>query len=353
MKTIRRWLLAITASFVICSLFPLPKAHAEEGFSLATSPLPVRLITDPGKTVSTDLRVKNNGLKAERVKIGLMKFGATKDLGQPTLEDRGANDSYFDWVHFSQQTFDAPPNEWVTIKMSITVPPTAALGYYYAVTFSRANSPAPTGNHTAVVGSTASLILLQVNSPNTRRDIDLIDVSSHRRVYEFLPAELQVKLRNQGNIHLSPTGNIFISRGGKQVAVLDINAAGGNILPHTNRVFTVGWNDGFPHYIDKIVDEKPVYGSDGRPKRTLSWNFSDISKIRFGKYTAHVLVVYTDGQKDIPLEAVLSFWVVPWRIIFGIVTILLLMGFGLWTISRGTWRRLRPKPEHGHGSPKD
>ncbi|MBI2439455.1 MAG: hypothetical protein HYV45_02555, partial [Candidatus Moranbacteria bacterium] len=47
----------------------------------------------------------------------------------------------------------------------------------------------------------------------------------------------------------------------------------------------------------------------------LKWDWNDASKLRFGKYQAKLLLIYDDGTRDIPIEGMVSFWVVPWRII--------------------------------------
>ncbi|MBI2439487.1 MAG: hypothetical protein HYV45_02715, partial [Candidatus Moranbacteria bacterium] len=59
----------------------------------------------------------------------------------------------------------------------------------------------------------------------------------------------------------------------------------------------------------------------------LKWDWNDASKLRFGKYQAKLLLIYDDGTRDIPIEGMVSFWVVPWRIIFGFIGILLLVFF--------------------------
>ena len=48
---------------------------------------------------------------------------------------------------------------------------------------------------------------------------------------------------------------------------------------------------------------------------TLKWNFSEFDKFRLGKYTAHLLFIYDNGERDIPVESKISFWVIPWRLI--------------------------------------
>ncbi len=90
-----------------------------------------------------------------------------------------------------------------------------------------------------------------------------------------------------------------------------------------------------------MVDEKPVYKSDGSPKSKLTWDFSQISKLRFGKYTAKLLLVYNDGKHDIPVEREVTFWVMPWRIIGGVLVFLILANVGGWVLGRSAWRRVR------------
>jgi hypothetical protein len=341
----------VIASVIVLALLLVPAIRtwaatpADTGFNITTSPLPISLHTTPGSTVTTNLRVKNTGPRSERIKVSLMKFGATGDLGRPTIQDRGKGDDYFDWVKFSPSVFDAAPNVWIDVKMTIDVPKTAGLGYYYAVTFSPADKPTANGK-SVVIGSTATLVLLDVQNGADKRQLVLASITADRKIYEFLPAVFSVKLHNSGNIHAVPTGNIFITKGKSQVATLDVNAAGGNILPNTNRVFTVQWKDGFPLYVDKTVNDQPVYGKNGQPERKLTWNFSQASKLKFGKYTAKAFLVYSDGQHDVPLQGTVSFWVIPWRILLALLLILLLVGIGIWSVGRTIWRSLRRKRKH-------
>jgi len=65
------------------------------------------------------------------------------------------------------------------------------------------------------------------------------------------PAQRQ-RFTNTGNIHLTPSGTIFISRDHKHnLASLDVNASAGNILPNSNRIFQVNWDNGFPVFVTK------------------------------------------------------------------------------------------------------
>jgi hypothetical protein len=331
------------AAIVIGIVLPPAEAYAQATvtrppLSLTTSPLPLSVVTQPGKTVSADIRVKNNSTTPEKLKIELLKFGANGESGNPQLHERESKDTYFDWVSFSEQTFTAEPNVWKTIKMTIKTPPGSAFGYYLAVLFSRASPDKPTGGASAVEGGVASLVLLDVEAPGAKREAKVVNLTADRKVYEFLPANLNIRLRNSGNVHVSPSGSIIVKHGGKQVGTMDFNTARGNILPSSNRVFESSWNDGFPHYEEKTEGTKKT--------KVLKWDFGQLQKFRFGHYTATLIAVYDDGQRDVPIEATVGFWVIPWRILGVLLLILLLVGAGVWMVLRSIWRKMRPRPKH-------
>lgn len=318
-------------------LFALPKVQAQTddgSLNLTTSPLPINLSIAPGESATTELRIKNSGTTTENLQVGLLKFSANNESGQPRLADREPGDDYFDWVTFSEDRFTAEPNVWKSISMTIDTPPEAGLGYYYAVTFTRAQGADQTDQGASLDGGTAILVLLDVRVPHALRKVEINSFKANRSVYEFLPANFEVSLKNSGNIHLIPSGSIFITKGSEQVAVLDVNEARGNILPDSSRAFTASWVDGFPVY--KTVEEngKVVANEDGTPKTQLKWDLSQVDNLRFGKYKATLLMAYDDGEKDVPIEAVLTFWVIPWRIIFFGLLILAILLAGLYMIAR-------------------
>lgn len=320
-------------------------AQTNDGsFNLVTSPLPINLKGKPGTIITTDIRVKNGNQKTEKLKVTLMKFSAYGEEGKPSLADREAGDDYFDWVSFSPSVFDAAPEEWMTIKMTIILPKTAAFGYYYAAIFSRAqDAPKPQAKQSVLIGSTAVLVLLEADVPNAKRAANIASFNLNKKTYEFLPADFSIKIKNTGNIHLIPTGNIFISRGGKNIATLSVNDAAGNVLPGSNRIFTASWKDGFPSYVNKEAGGKVVTDDKGKSVTSLQWDTSKINNLRFGHYTAKLLMAYDDGSKDVPLEASISFWVIPWRILGGALVVVTLLITGLWSNLKKIYLRIRKR----------
>lgn len=344
-----RMILGGAAIFVALICMAVPASLAEESgmLSLITSPLPINLITEPGKTVTADLSIKNAGVSTEKLKVSLMKFGAYQESGKPMLEDRQQGDDYFDWVSFSENEFEVAPNEKKTIKATFVVPSDAAFDYYYAVVFSRADDGQnPEGKAEKIVGATATLILLTADVPGAKREAQVVEFSTPHKIYEFLPASFQIKVRNTGNVHIAPRGHIYIDKGDQSdLAILDVNQqAGGNILPDTNRIFNAAWEDGYPVYANRIEDGKVVLNKNGKQVMDLDWkDFGKYSNLRWGKYTANLFLVYDDGTKDQSIEGQLSFWVIPWRLIIIILLIVILVLIGLWSIFRGLFTRKENK----------
>jgi hypothetical protein len=318
-------------------------AQTDTGLRLITSPLPINLVTEPGKTITTELKVKNGGTKEEKLKINLMKFSAYEDSGKPKLMDPEPTDAFLHWVKFSEDSFSVSPEEWKTITATFTVPETASFGYYYAFVFSRAEDQTSLKpNETAIVGGTAVLVLLEARVPDAQREITVTEFSTPKHFYEFLPIVFNVKLKNTGNVHIAPRGNIFIDRGdNKDIAILEVNSEKGNILPASNRNFEAKWNDGFPVYQEKTQDNKTSLDEQGNIQYALKWNFNDASKLRFGKYQAKLLLIYDDGQRDIPIEGAVEFWVVPWRLGLYAIVIIFVPAFIVYLFMKWRMKKIR------------
>jgi hypothetical protein len=311
---------ALGALFIVAILtLPHPSSAASPPVNLEISPLPILLNTKPGTTTSSDLRVRNAAATDVRLKASIKTFTVEGADGHIVFHNPGPADEFVHWINFSKSTFDAPAGQWQTVKMTVSVPKDAAFGYYWAVQFEPAAASTTAPGGASVRGAVAIFTLLNADAPGAKRAINVTSFSSQRRSYEFLPVNFKVATHNSGNTHVVPTGNIFIKRGSKQIGVLSINPNGGYVLPGSNRIFTVAWGDGFPVYKPSLgADGQPLRDKDGKVKQHLVWNFSQVPKLRFGHYTANLLLVYNDGARDIPVIGSLSFWVIPWRLI-GIV----------------------------------
>jgi hypothetical protein len=287
------------------------------GINLTVSPTFLNLATDPGKAVESQFKVKNNSNFTENLRVRLAKFEIGEG-GKPLLSPVSPNDQFAKWVEIPEAEFSVSPNQTKTVKFTINPPAEASLGYYYAFVIERVQERTGGGEQQAIVaGSPALLTLLEVRSPNAKRELQLLDFSTDKLWYEYLPTNFIVKVKNTGNVHIVPTGNIFIDQGGKKdIAILGANTSRGNILPQTERDFTATWDDAM---ITKVSTQQ-----DGKTVTETKFDFDKpLSSFRIGKYTANLLLVYDNGERDVPLEASISFWVIPWKLITGAVLVIL------------------------------
>jgi hypothetical protein len=341
-------LAGLLLSLIITSLLPAAASAAGSGSSLTTTPVSSVLHATPGHSVSTTISVENNSLEAYKVTLQLQTFRPYGTNGQAQIEKPKPDSDYVSWVHFSQTSFVAQPEVWQKITMTVGPPSTAGLEYYYAVLV----KPTPLSSSKKEVGLNgynAILVLLDVESPNAKAQLSVSSFSSSHRLYEYLPATFNIGVRNTGNVFLAPEGDVFISRTNNfshPIDIVPINAGQGNVIPSSSRVFSQQWADGFPVFKQETVDGQPLTGSDGTPIEHLSWNFTDANKLRIGKYYAKMVFVYNNGTADIPTSAVISFWVIPWKVLSVLFIVIILCMVGLYVsghkLADRTYKTFKP-----------
>ena len=339
----------LAAAGIVLSLLAAAAAagtsvFAADGSTITTSPISVDLSAAPGSTATTNLQVENNASQPIGISVKLRLFKAAGENGQAQILPAPPGDASVSWVHFSRTAFTAEPGVWNNVTMTVDLPKTAAFGYYYAVLFVPnvdVNSPGPATN--TVKGANAVLVLLNAHVPNENNRLDVENYRVDKASHQYLPVNFSVTVRNRGNIFTVPKGDIYISRtpNGPALDTLDLNSGAGNVLPGSSRVFQAQWSDGFPVYQLKRVNGQIVSDKQGKPVQQLSWDINKVGKFRYGKYYAHLVLVYNDGSRDIPIDGEVSFWVIPWLLLAVLVLVLGLVLIGLWTIAKHVIKRLR------------
>lgn len=344
---IRLWVLLLWISF---SAFFAPTAQAQipapsvtaipnqAAMNLTLSPVSLALEAEPGTTVTTTIKVRNNSSTAENLRVSFGSFTADESGEKPKLLDPGPGQEYLQWMTADPGTFTANPGEWTNIKLTFSPPASAGLGYYYAVYISREQQQVNAGE-TMVQGSPAILVLATVKSPYTKRQLELSSFSVTQPWSEYLPQTFQVTIKNTGNIHVVPIGNIFIDgQGKKDLAVLSLNPSASAVLPQSARTFSVTWYDGFPvkTRTDKIEQPASVIQF-----ASLDWDIAKVNTFRYGSYTAHLLLAYDNGERDVPIESFVNFWIIPWKLMLAGLLVILLAVIGLTSIVRTLWKKIR------------
>lgn len=335
--------LTVLFSCLIAVLASLPGSaqndSAGPGFSLQVTPSPLVATIKRGEKSTQELRIRNTSTQTQRLKMDLRSFSVDEKSGKIELGSDKPSDVK-DFITFSDPTFSIEAGQLFTQKVTIDTPASAGFTYSFAITIARADPIKPADGTAAIEGSVAVFTLLSVDRPGVERKFELSEFSSSKHVYEYLPANFSLKLKNTGNTLVQPKGNIYIQRGSgdkESLASIPLNSGGGYILPGTNRVLDTEWNQGFPRF--ETVDSSDHSASS----KKLRWHWNDLSQLRIGKYTAKVVAVYDDGQRDVPVITEISFWVLPWKILLGLFIVILIVIVGMVTIIRRSLKVIKPK----------
>jgi hypothetical protein len=304
--------IAISSFFSVAPAFaatttPAPTPVAAKGTggqALEIAPPVITLNANPGQSVKVQIFLRNISSGNLVVTGQANDFIAAGEDGTPKilLKDEG-NDPY------SLKNWVAPlpgltiiPREIKTMTATINVPANASPGGHYGVIRFTATPADINTTGVSLSASLGSLVLVTV-SGKISEDLTVQEFSvSHNNkrgsFFESGPVKFTERLKNTGNVHLQPTGQVDITNMfGKKLASVNVNVPPRNVLPQSIRRF------------EQPLD-KSVIGN----------------KKLFGHYTAKLNLTYGNNKKA--LVASVSFWVIPFRLIF-IIALLLVGGFFL------------------------
>lgn len=277
-----------------------PKGTAGNGQALEIAPPVIYLNADPGQTVKTQILIRDISSGNLIVTGTVNDFVSGGEDGTPKIlldKDKAASP-------YSLVSYVAPlpsllliPKEIKSMTATINVPKDASPGGHYGVIRFTSTPPTPDGSGVSLAASIGVLVLLTV-SGDVKEGLSIQDLTvSHGgkkgSFFESGPLEFQETLKNTGNVHVQPTGQVSITdMFGKKLAAVNVNLPPGNVLPQSSRSF-------------KQPLDKTVIGN----------------KRLFGRYKATLKVTYGSDKKVV--TSVITFWVIPYRLIAAIIIVLI------------------------------
>lgn len=303
-------------TFLITNFFffsPLAFAQEETPLNITMSPVYLDLSVNPGQTLKESIKLRNNTLTPMKLAISIKKI-VPDNSGNITIQELTPRDDAGSWFHFTSASISALPQEVTSVPVTIAIPKDAAYGYYLTISFTQ-HAPKTLANE-AVAATAALPVLINVRSPGAKTEARIVTFETKNFINEYLPVDFTTQVENTGNIHIRPTGSIFLRNGSdKDLAILNINKSGGDIIPGQIRTFPAAWDDGFMVNEPVMEDGQVKTDGYGRPITHLVFHWDRITSMRFGEYTASLLLVYDNGSRDVALEANTKFWVIPYTII--------------------------------------
>jgi len=298
---ISRSLVSIFALSILFGTFLYNSVSAEAASSnsaqgMQVSPTLVELNAAKGKTYNLTIKVTNVTNSNMQYTSSVADFSAANETGTPKItvdENLSSASSIRTWASLDSK-FTLATQKSKTVIAQITIPDNAEPGGHYGVL--RFSGAAPQIENTSTgVGLSASagvLVLIKVDGDITEKaDIASFYSSNSNQkqnsIFESAPVGFITRIKNTGNVHIKPFGNIEIrDMFGSVVKTIPINSDKTNVLPKSTRLF--------------------------ESKTDSSW--------MFGVYTANLSLGY--GTKGQALTSTVTFWVVPYKIILAILFVL-------------------------------
>ncbi|HIA92236.1 TPA: DUF916 domain-containing protein [Candidatus Saccharibacteria bacterium] len=296
--TLRRSLalLGLIAAVTLVALFNLSSTSAQDaepGNALSISPFKFELDANPGDSIERTIRVTNNADVQQDISILVKNFTADGEEGQVNLTEDATSYSIAEWVTVNKSESTIPGRTSETYTFTIDVPENAEPGGHFGSVVFATDPVEVEGDQSGatVSGEIAALLLVRIDGDIEEEisvasfeagvvttDANDDEVFDEKSSFENGPVTFETRFKNDGNVHLAPTGTITIKNMfGSVVETLQLEEQ--NVLPDAVRRSLAEWDPGFS----------------------------------VGTYTAELEATY--GENSTVITAETSFTIFPWKVL--------------------------------------
>ncbi|MDF1498503.1 MAG: DUF916 domain-containing protein [Patescibacteria group bacterium] len=307
----------IIGCFVFLAVFLL---FGEVG-AVSISPPVIEIDVNPGDQIERTIKVNNETEKERTYIVGVKKFEMIGEEGYQKfipIEENNDDFGLTSWIKYNETKIVVSPKSSKEFKFTIDIPLSADPGGHYASVYFSTGAENVDNDASSAVGVQAqinSLILFRVSGDVVEKaEIESFDLENGKILLYHLPVNFVFRVKNEGNVHIMPIGNIEIKNMfGKKVEVLNANPKNNRVLPESIRKIESQWGS----------DEKNML--EGGFIQELKNEYSNFA---FGKYSARLDAVYGNGNQNL-LSGMIIFWIIPWRLILVFVIIFVFLLFGI------------------------
>jgi hypothetical protein len=213
-----------------------------QGSALRISPAVVDNALDPGTEFELNLRLTNLTEGPLAVRSASRELGGDQDLTQAQRQAFNASD----WFEIAESEFILVGGETRDIEVQVSVPEDAEPGGHYAtLDFEAFRAEASTPGATTINARVNASIYLTILG-DIREDIEFVGpVQTETFRTDAFPTEFEFELRNAGNVHTQPRGELVVRDiFGRVTQRIDIDQAG-VLLPGSTRLYDeLDWEQG-------------------------------------------------------------------------------------------------------------
>ena len=280
-----------TFFLVTLLLFVVPSraARAESPGGITIIPATIERLANPGETITETLKITNVNDEQKEFYLYKRNIKGVEEGGVPVFaQDDTERTGYeiADWVALQTEPIEVEPHSDYFLDITINVPETASPGSHFGGVFVSAEPPKLRETGAGVGYEVGTILSIRISG-------DIVDtarirsLSTGKLFYTSKKVDFNTKVENQGNILIRPRGPLEVrSMFSNKSSSMMINENLAGVFPGAVRDFAFMWEE---------------------------------EGLGFGRYEAILALVYDgkDGQKTI--DASVTFWIFPMKIIVPIV----------------------------------
>lgn len=274
---------------------------ASAGQALEIAPPVLQLAANPGEVIKTKIALRDISSSSLLVTNEVNDFTAQGEDGTPKVITETTEKSPYsiiDWIS-PIANLNLKPKQIQNVPVTISVPKNAAPGGYYGVIRFTATAPNIEESGVALSASLGAMVFIRVKG-DAKESMSIQEFYAGQggdkgSFFDSIPLDLVVRIKNEGNVHEQPIGQILITdMFGKPAVNVNVNLEGRNVLPGTIRRFE--------QPLDKTaVGDRPM----------------------FGLYTAKLTMKY--GASGQAVTKTMRFWIIPWKLILSVIVVIIVL----------------------------
>lgn len=253
----------------------------------------------PGESITSEITVTNRISDDREFRLEVEDIVGSSDGRSLISLSDGERSPYsvLDYISFPKESFQLELGERARIPVTITIPEDAEPGGFYGtvlVSTVRVGSSVENAPRSPIIARIGSLFFITVPGDiETEGEFtELSLIGNNGWWYEDGPIEAALTYENKGSIHLNPYGEISVrNMFGEEVGFVELEPW--FVLPKAVRSREVSWDREF----------------------------------LFGRYTMTARV--NRGYDDIVDTQSVTFWVLPWKIVGGVLLALFVILFSI------------------------
>lgn len=293
--------IVVAASPVVGAVTAPAKQSASAGQALEIAPPVLQLTADPGEVIKTKIALRDISSSNLLVTNEINDFTAQGEDGTPKVITGTAEKSPYsiiDWIG-PVASLNLKPKQIQNVPVTISVPKSAAPGGYYGVIRFTATAPNIEESGVALSASLGAMVFIRVKG-DAKESMSVQDFYAGQgddksSFFDSIPFDLVVRIKNEGNVHEQPIGQILITdMFGKPAVNVNVNLEGRNVLPGTIRRF------------EQPLDKTAVG-----------------DRVLFGLYTAKLTMKY--GASGQSVTKTMRFWIIPWKLILSVIVVIIVL----------------------------